>query len=88
VTAGLIALGAAIVGGYALHATGTPAKLAGWFKVRFPALGRDVATALGGIGDALKVRNYRLALQIFWAVVLLEWDRGRARLKIWRNRAR
>jgi hypothetical protein len=84
--AGVVALGAALaaLGGYALHATGALAKMADWLGPKFAVLKRDAVTAFGGIKDALEAGEYRLAAQILWQALRLEWARGSAKLlEVW-----
>jgi hypothetical protein len=86
VIAGVVVLGAALaaLGGYALHTTGVLGKMADWLGPKFAVLKRDALAAFGGIKDALEAGEYRLAAQILWQALRLEWARGSAKLlEVW-----
>lgn len=81
---GLVTVAIVGLAGYFLFFTETGGKALAWLSEQFSTLKADVTTAVGGVADALGAGDIKLAAQILWAFLRLEWMRGKAWLtNIW-----
>ena len=81
---GLVVAGLAALAAHFLFATETGAKALAWLGERFEVLRDDALDAFRGVTDALAAGDWRLAAQVLWAVLQLEWERGVGALKsVW-----
>ena len=73
---GLVA--AAVIGlaGYLIYASGSGAKALGWLGEVFQELKETALAVWQGISDALAAGDLKLAAQILWAALKVEWKKG------------
>lgn len=73
----LLVIGAlAVLGGVILYATGAGAKAVSWLGEKFQELKAGVMRVVGGIVDALKAGDIKLAARILWLGLKLAWAQG------------
>jgi hypothetical protein len=81
---GLIVAGLAGMAAYFVYAAGAGADAMGFLARAFFSLKDDAAKAFGGIADSIMAGDIKLAAQILWATLRLEWNRGAASLdRVW-----
>lgn len=73
---GLVAAALVGLGGYFLYASGAGGEALGWLKDKFGELKDDALEAWKGISDALAAGDLKLAGQIVWAALKMEWMKG------------
>lgn len=79
-----IGLAVAAIGGlgyWTLFHTEAGGKAIDWLVEKFQALKADVETAIGGVTDALQAGDMKLAIEVAWAAIKLEWAKGTTFLK-------
>jgi hypothetical protein len=77
---GLIVAGLAGMAAYFVYAAGAGGDAMKFLSGAFFTLRGDATKAFGGIADALTAGDIKLAAQILWATLKLEWNRGVAAL--------
>lgn len=73
---GLVIAAVATLVGVVLYATGAGGKAVDWLVGRFEALRDGVLRVVGGIVDALKAGDIKLAARILWLGLKLAWATG------------
>lgn len=73
---GLIVTGVAAFGAYMLVSSGLAGEALGWLKGKFAELHTDAVAAWQGIGDALATGDIKLAGEILWLSLKMEWQKG------------
>lgn len=88
-------VGLAALAGYALYASGALSAMASavrgglgralaYLSDGFKTLWKDASKAFEGISDALASGDYRLAAEIVWRTIVLEFERGKLEImKLW-----
>ena len=83
---GLLAGAVLTLTGYVLYATGALHKTIRWLADRFGDLADDVGRTFEGIRDAMAAGDWKLAAQVLWAGLKLEWTKGiHALSRLWRD---
>lgn len=73
---GLLITGVAAFGAYMLVSTGIAGEAIGWLNGKFAELHNDAIEAWQGIGDALATGDIKLAAEILWLTLKMEWQKG------------
>ncbi|HDZ43164.1 MAG TPA: hypothetical protein ENH80_04400 [Phycisphaerae bacterium] len=73
---GLVSVAVVGLAAYFLHASGSIRVIVDWLGDVFGRLKEDAMKAFGGIADALKAEDIKLAAKILWAFLKLEWLQG------------
>ncbi len=73
---GLVIVGAVAFGAYMLFATDMAGGAITWLQEKFAELHDDAIKAWQGIGDALATGDIKLAAEILWLTLKLEWQKG------------
>ena len=73
---GLIITGAVAFGAYMLVSSGMAGEAIGWLQEKFAELADDALKAWQGIGDALATGDIKLAAEILWLTLKMEWQKG------------
>lgn len=73
---GLLAVGAAVFGAYMLHSTGVAGEALTWLQDKFAEVHDDAIKSWQGIGDALATGDIKLAAEILWLSIKMEWQKG------------
>lgn len=73
---GLVIAGAVAFGAYMLWSTGVAADGIEWLQDKFAELHDDAIKAWQGIGDALATGDIKLAAEILWLTLKMEWQKG------------
>lgn len=73
---GLVIAGAVAFGAWMLTSTGIAGEALGWLQEKFAELHDDALKAWQGIGDALATGDIKLAAEILWLTLKMEWQKG------------
>lgn len=73
---GLVIAGAVAFGAWMLTSTGVAGEAIGWLQEKFGELHDDALKAWQGIGDALATGDIKLAAEILWLTLKMEWQKG------------
>lgn len=73
---GLLIVAATAFGAVMLHATGLAGEAVGWLQGKFAELKDDAIKTFDGIADALATGNIKLAAEILWLAIKMEWQKG------------
>lgn len=73
---GLVIAGVATLAVVLVTMTDTGARALSWLGKKFSFLAEDAKAAFGGIADALAAGDIKLAAQILWLTIKMEWQRG------------
>ena len=73
---GLVTAAVAGFGAYMLVSTGAAGKAVDWLKTKFGELYDDAVGAWQGIGDALATGDLKLAAEVLWLTLKMEWQKG------------
>ncbi len=80
----LVTAALAILAGFFLHTSGVGGKALDWLGEKFSQLKERATKTIKGISDAMAAGDMKLAAQILWLTLKVEWQKGINALdKIW-----
>ncbi|MBT9153251.1 MAG: hypothetical protein DDT35_01480 [Firmicutes bacterium] len=73
---GLVIAAVVALGAYLLYASGAGQRGLDSLRAAFASIKETAIAAFGGIKDALSAGDWKLAVEILWAAIKLEWEKG------------